>query len=258
MCPSAVVPDERAVVPRPRRLLHRTTPVWRWMLPSTGRLSGSCASAAPTWSAGWRFTMPGDIEPRHDLVSFCEERLLEGDNVIVNAALKHTARVCCVRTPPRCARRWGEYDGDMLLDLKRLFDLWVEHYEMIPDVERGLLPLKAVWFLGDRNASKSQAFCRRAGSARISRRPRVDKRAGQASATLPAAVVGLKTENKLSSNPRGIIRAAGVACFFARLTLRHGQSIRLRMSGPAAGELRLDRCQRLAGVRSRLDAARPT
>lgn len=35
----------------------------------------------------------------------------------------------------------------MLLDLKQLFDLWVEHYVKIPDPERSLLPLKPVWFL---------------------------------------------------------------------------------------------------------------
>ena len=35
----------------------------------------------------------------------------------------------------------------MLLDLKRLFDLWVEHYERIPEEERRLLPLRKVYFL---------------------------------------------------------------------------------------------------------------
>jgi len=35
----------------------------------------------------------------------------------------------------------------MLLDLKQLFDLWVEHYGDIPESERSLLPLKPVWFL---------------------------------------------------------------------------------------------------------------
>lgn len=35
----------------------------------------------------------------------------------------------------------------MLVDLKQLFDLWVEHYAKIPDAERRLLPLKPVWFL---------------------------------------------------------------------------------------------------------------
>ncbi|MBI3805369.1 MAG: restriction endonuclease [Nitrospirae bacterium] len=34
----------------------------------------------------------------------------------------------------------------MLVDLKRLFDLWVEHYEKIPKVQRRLLPLRAVYF----------------------------------------------------------------------------------------------------------------
>jgi restriction system protein len=35
----------------------------------------------------------------------------------------------------------------MLVDLTRLFDLWVAHYAKVPESERGLLPLKAVWFL---------------------------------------------------------------------------------------------------------------
>jgi restriction system protein len=35
----------------------------------------------------------------------------------------------------------------MLIDLKRLFDLWVEHYQHIPEEFRRLLPLKAVYFL---------------------------------------------------------------------------------------------------------------
>jgi restriction system protein len=35
----------------------------------------------------------------------------------------------------------------MLLDAKRLFDLWVEHYDQIPEEQRGLLPLRAVHFL---------------------------------------------------------------------------------------------------------------
>lgn len=35
----------------------------------------------------------------------------------------------------------------MLLDLKRLFDLWVEHYEKIPEDKRRLLPLKPVYYL---------------------------------------------------------------------------------------------------------------
>jgi restriction system protein len=35
----------------------------------------------------------------------------------------------------------------MLVDLQRLFDLWVEHYEKIPDESRRLLPLRRVWFL---------------------------------------------------------------------------------------------------------------
>jgi restriction system protein len=35
----------------------------------------------------------------------------------------------------------------MLVDLKRLFDLWVEHYDKIPEVQRRLLPLRTVHFL---------------------------------------------------------------------------------------------------------------
>jgi len=35
----------------------------------------------------------------------------------------------------------------MLLDLKRLFDLWVEHYEKIPETQRRLLPLRPVYYL---------------------------------------------------------------------------------------------------------------
>lgn len=35
----------------------------------------------------------------------------------------------------------------MLLDLKRLFDLWVEHYARIPDNARRLLPLRPVYYL---------------------------------------------------------------------------------------------------------------
>lgn len=34
-----------------------------------------------------------------------------------------------------------------LVDLKRLFDLWIEHYVNIPEVNRRLLPLKPVYFL---------------------------------------------------------------------------------------------------------------
>lgn len=34
-----------------------------------------------------------------------------------------------------------------LVDLKRLFDLWVEHYERIPEVARRLLPIRPVYFL---------------------------------------------------------------------------------------------------------------
>jgi restriction system protein len=35
----------------------------------------------------------------------------------------------------------------MLVDLKRLFDLWIEHYEAIPEATRRLLPLRPVHFL---------------------------------------------------------------------------------------------------------------
>lgn len=35
----------------------------------------------------------------------------------------------------------------MLFDLRRLFDLWVEYYENIPDEYRRLFPLRAVHFL---------------------------------------------------------------------------------------------------------------
>ncbi|HVE50209.1 MAG TPA: restriction endonuclease [Casimicrobiaceae bacterium] len=35
----------------------------------------------------------------------------------------------------------------MLIDLKRFFDLWVQHYDRIPEEARRLLPLKPVYFL---------------------------------------------------------------------------------------------------------------
>jgi len=35
----------------------------------------------------------------------------------------------------------------MLLDLKRLFDLWIEHYDHIPETQRRLLPLRRVHYL---------------------------------------------------------------------------------------------------------------
>jgi restriction system protein len=35
----------------------------------------------------------------------------------------------------------------MLVDLKRLFDLWIEHYERVPEEKRRLLPLRKVHFL---------------------------------------------------------------------------------------------------------------
>jgi restriction system protein len=34
-----------------------------------------------------------------------------------------------------------------LLDLKKLFDLWVEHYDRIPEEKRRLLPLRPVHYL---------------------------------------------------------------------------------------------------------------
>ena len=35
----------------------------------------------------------------------------------------------------------------MLLDLRRFFDLWAEHYEKIPEIYRRFLPLRPVYFL---------------------------------------------------------------------------------------------------------------
>ncbi len=35
----------------------------------------------------------------------------------------------------------------MLVDLKRLFDLWVDHYGQIPELKRRLLPLRPIYFL---------------------------------------------------------------------------------------------------------------
>lgn len=35
----------------------------------------------------------------------------------------------------------------MLIDLKRLFDLWTEHYGQVPETQRRLLPLRAVYYL---------------------------------------------------------------------------------------------------------------
>jgi restriction system protein len=34
-----------------------------------------------------------------------------------------------------------------LVDLRRLFDLWVEHYDRLPELDKSRLPLKAVYFL---------------------------------------------------------------------------------------------------------------
>lgn len=36
-----------------------------------------------------------------------------------------------------------------LVDLETFFDLWVEHYDKIPEKNRKLLPIKPVWFLAD-------------------------------------------------------------------------------------------------------------
>jgi restriction system protein len=38
-----------------------------------------------------------------------------------------------------------------LVDLNRLLELWVEHYDRIPEAERGLLPLRPVYFLDPRD-----------------------------------------------------------------------------------------------------------
>ena len=35
----------------------------------------------------------------------------------------------------------------MLMDLTRLFDLWVEHYDRIPEQQRRLLSLRPVYYL---------------------------------------------------------------------------------------------------------------
>jgi restriction system protein len=35
----------------------------------------------------------------------------------------------------------------MLINRSRLLDLWIEHYEHIPDTRRNLLPLKPVYYL---------------------------------------------------------------------------------------------------------------
>jgi len=37
-----------------------------------------------------------------------------------------------------------------LIDLKRLFDLWVEHYDRIPEIQRRLLPIRPIYFLTPR------------------------------------------------------------------------------------------------------------
>jgi restriction system protein len=38
-----------------------------------------------------------------------------------------------------------------LIDVDRLFELWVEHYDQIPEEERALLPLRRVYFLDPRD-----------------------------------------------------------------------------------------------------------
>ncbi len=35
----------------------------------------------------------------------------------------------------------------MLVDARRLFDLWVEHYSRIPEEQRRLMPLKPIYYL---------------------------------------------------------------------------------------------------------------
>ena len=35
----------------------------------------------------------------------------------------------------------------LVVDLESLFDLWVEHYERIPEAQRSLLPLTPVYYL---------------------------------------------------------------------------------------------------------------
>ena len=39
----------------------------------------------------------------------------------------------------------------MLGDARRFFDLWVEHYDRIPEPQRGLLPLREVHYLAPRD-----------------------------------------------------------------------------------------------------------
>lgn len=38
-----------------------------------------------------------------------------------------------------------------LVDLGKLFDLWVEHYDRVPDAQRQLLPLKPIYYLAPRD-----------------------------------------------------------------------------------------------------------
>lgn len=45
----------------------------------------------------------------------------------------------------------------MLLDARRLLTLWIEHYGMIPDQQRRLLPLRAIYYLDpDENVSDEE------------------------------------------------------------------------------------------------------
>lgn len=41
----------------------------------------------------------------------------------------------------------GQRRNIRLFDLEMMFDLWVENYTKIPEFERGILPIKPVWFL---------------------------------------------------------------------------------------------------------------
>lgn len=43
--------------------------------------------------------------------------------------------------------RYQEKRRLMLVDLRRFFDLWVEHYASVPELRRRLLPLRPVYFL---------------------------------------------------------------------------------------------------------------
>ena len=41
----------------------------------------------------------------------------------------------------------GQRKSIRLFDLEMMFDLWIENYKNIPEFERGILPIKPVWFL---------------------------------------------------------------------------------------------------------------